>query len=168
MVIPTGTRLGVYDVTALMGEGAMDRWSAACDTKLNRDVGLRVLSDSFASDPDRLARVTREAKTFASLNHPNVTQRLQPDAQRTMIWKSLLLPALLACAVTSVSAQAELPVEVRAAMDKAATEVLQTTGAPSASSAAVRDGKVACVNAYGRASLDPPVNATPEMRYSIG
>ena len=44
----------------------------ARDTKLNRDVALKVLPDSFASDPDRLARVTREAQTLASLNHPNI------------------------------------------------------------------------------------------------
>ena len=65
-------------------------------------------------------------------------------------------------------AQEGLPADVRAAIDKAATEVLATTGAPSASVAVVRDGKVAYVNAYGRASIEPPLSATPEMRYSIG
>ena len=43
----------------------------ARDTKLNRDVALKILPDAFASDPDRLARFTREAQTLASLNHPN-------------------------------------------------------------------------------------------------
>ncbi|HEX7779086.1 MAG TPA: protein kinase [Vicinamibacterales bacterium] len=69
---PRGTRLGIYEVTALIGEGGMGLVYRARDTKLNRDVALKVLPDSFASDPDRLARVTREAQTLASLNHPNI------------------------------------------------------------------------------------------------
>jgi serine/threonine-protein kinase len=69
---PGGTRLGVYEVTALIGEGGMGLVYRARDTKLNREVALKVLPDSFASDPDRLARFTREAQTLASLNHPNI------------------------------------------------------------------------------------------------
>jgi hypothetical protein len=64
-----GTRLGVSDVTAPIGEGGMGHVYRARDTKLHRDVALKVLSDSFANDPDRLARFTREAQTLASLNH---------------------------------------------------------------------------------------------------
>jgi D-alanyl-D-alanine carboxypeptidase len=67
-----------------------------------------------------------------------------------------------------VAAQEALSADVRAAIDKAAADVLQTTGAPSASIAVVRDGTVAYANAYGRASIDPPVDATADMRYSIG
>ena len=72
MALTPGTRLGVYDITALIGEGGMGHVYRARDTKLNRDVALKVLPDSFASDPDRLARFTREAQTLASLNHPNI------------------------------------------------------------------------------------------------
>ena len=71
-LIPGGTRLGIYEVTALIGEGGMGLVYRARDTKLNRDVALKVLPDSFASDRDRLARFTREAQTLASLNHPNI------------------------------------------------------------------------------------------------
>ncbi|MGE5833618.1 MAG: protein kinase domain-containing protein [Acidobacteriota bacterium] len=71
-LIPGSTRLGIYEVTALIGEGGMGLVYRARDTKLNRDVALKVLSDSFTSDPDRLARFTREAQTLASLNHPNI------------------------------------------------------------------------------------------------
>jgi eukaryotic-like serine/threonine-protein kinase len=67
-----GTRLGVYDVLAAIGEGGMGQVWRARDTKLNRDVALKVLPDSFAHDPERLARFTREAQTLASLNHPQI------------------------------------------------------------------------------------------------
>ena len=72
MALTPGTRLGVYEVTAQIGEGGMGQVYRARDTKLNRDVALKVLPDSFANDPDRLARFTREAQTLASLNHPNI------------------------------------------------------------------------------------------------
>jgi serine/threonine-protein kinase len=65
-------RLGVYEVTALIGEGGMGQVYRARDTKLNRDVALKILPDAFASNPDRLARFTREAQTLAALNHPNI------------------------------------------------------------------------------------------------
>jgi len=67
-----GTRFGVYEVTAQIGEGGMGQVYRAHDTKLNRDVALKILPDAFASDLDRLARFTREAQTLASLNHPNI------------------------------------------------------------------------------------------------
>jgi D-alanyl-D-alanine carboxypeptidase len=65
-------------------------------------------------------------------------------------------------------AQDTLSPEVRASIDEAAAEVLQTTGAPSASVAVVRDGAIAYVHAYGLAIIEPPTPATTEMRYSIG
>ena len=72
MALTSGTRLGVYEVIASIGVGGMGEVFRARDTKLNRDVALKVLPDSFASDPDRLARFTREAQTLAALNHPNI------------------------------------------------------------------------------------------------
>ena len=67
-----GRRLGVYQVQALLGVGGMGQVYAARDTELNRDVALKILPDAVASDPDRLARLTREARTLASLNHPHI------------------------------------------------------------------------------------------------
>ena len=72
MALTPGTRLGIYEVTAQIGEGGMGHVYRARDTKLNRDVALKMLPDAFASDPDRLARFTREAQTLASLSHPNI------------------------------------------------------------------------------------------------
>ena len=72
MALPPGTRLGVYEVTVQIGVGGMGEVYRARDTQLNRDVALKVLPELFASDPERLARFTREAQTLASLNHPNI------------------------------------------------------------------------------------------------
>ena len=72
MPLQPGTRLGPYAVTAKIGEGGMGEVWQARDTKLDRDVALKVLPEAFTSDPDRLARFEREAKVLASLNHPNI------------------------------------------------------------------------------------------------
>jgi serine/threonine protein kinase/Tol biopolymer transport system component len=72
MPLASGARLGPYEVVALLGAGGMGEVYRARDTKLNRDVALKVLPDAFAADPDRLARFRREAQVVASLNHPNI------------------------------------------------------------------------------------------------
>ena len=72
MALTAGSRLGHYDVTALIGQGGMGEVYRARDTKLGRDVALKVLPDLFADDPERLARFQREARVLASLNHPNI------------------------------------------------------------------------------------------------
>ena len=74
MPLSPGTRLGHYDVTALLGEGGMGQVWQATDTQLNRQVALKILPDAFADDPDRLTRFRREAQILASLNHPNIAQ----------------------------------------------------------------------------------------------
>ena len=72
MALNVGDRLGPYSVTAKIGEGGMGEVYRARDTKLDRDVALKVLPQAFTDDPDRLARFEREAKVLASLNHPNI------------------------------------------------------------------------------------------------
>jgi len=74
MTLAAGTRLGPYEIVAAIGAGGMGEVYRARDTKLNRDVALKILPDAFASDPDRLARFTREAQTLAALNHPHIAQ----------------------------------------------------------------------------------------------
>ena len=61
MGLTVGSRLAHYDVTALIGEGGMGQVYQATDTKLNRQVALKILPEAFATDPDRLARFQREA-----------------------------------------------------------------------------------------------------------
>ena len=72
MALASGTRVGIYEVTAKIGEGGMGEVYQARDTTLDRDVALKVLPEAFTADPDRLARFQREAKVLASLNHPNI------------------------------------------------------------------------------------------------
>ena len=71
-VLTTGTKLGPYEIVAPIGVGGMGEVYRARDTKLNRDVAIKVLLSAVASDPDRLARFSREAQVLASLNHPNI------------------------------------------------------------------------------------------------
>ena len=72
MPLTNGTRIGSYEVTGSLGAGGMGEVYQARDTKLDRDVALKVLPEGFTSDPDRLARFEREAKVLASLNHTNI------------------------------------------------------------------------------------------------
>ena len=67
-----GTRLGPYEILAKVGEGGMGAVYRARDTKLDRDVAIKVLPEAFAHDAERVARFTREAKVLASLNHPHI------------------------------------------------------------------------------------------------
>ena len=72
MRLQPGIRIGVYDILAQIGVGGMGEVYRATDTRLKRDVALKVLPDTFAADPDRLARFQREAELLATLNHPNI------------------------------------------------------------------------------------------------
>ncbi len=70
MVFAAGTRFGIYEIQTLLGAGGMGEVYQARDTKLNRDVALKVLPHAFVGDAGRMARFTREAQVLASLNHP--------------------------------------------------------------------------------------------------
>ncbi len=72
MSITSGERLGSYEVVSLLGKGGMGEVYRARDTKLGREVAIKVLPETFAKDPERLERFEREARLLASLNHPNI------------------------------------------------------------------------------------------------
>src|SRR5437762_12489026 len=72
MALNPGTLLGPYEILAQIGAGGMGEVYRARDTKLNRDVAIKVLPEVFANDAERLGRFTREAHTLASLNHPHI------------------------------------------------------------------------------------------------
>jgi serine/threonine protein kinase len=72
MSVTIGTQLGSHEITALLGKGGMGEVYRARDTKLKREVAIKVLPDEFSRDPDRVSRFQREAEVLASLNHPNI------------------------------------------------------------------------------------------------
>ena len=72
MPLTPGSRLGPYEILVPIGAGGMDEVYRAKDTKLKRDVALKVLPAAFVRDPERMARFQREAEVLASLNHPNI------------------------------------------------------------------------------------------------
>src|SRR5213594_1943307 len=70
--LASGARLGPYEIQSALGAGGMGEVYRARDTKLDREVAIKVLPAAFISDPERVARFQREAKTLATLNHPNI------------------------------------------------------------------------------------------------
>jgi eukaryotic-like serine/threonine-protein kinase len=72
MALPVGTKLGSYEIVATLGAGGMGEVYCARDSKLGRQVALKIILEAFASDANRMARFEREAKLLASLNHPNI------------------------------------------------------------------------------------------------
>ena len=97
MPLAPGHTLAHYRITAAIGAGGMGEVYRATDTKLGRDVALKLLPEAFAADPERLARFEREAKLLASLNHPNIAHlygfeqrdaRRRDDAPTSWRWSS--------------------------------------------------------------------------------
>src|SRR6202158_2486298 len=74
MPLSVGTKIGAYEILAPLGKGGMGEVYRARDTKLDREVAIKVLPSALAQDPERLTRFEREAKVLASLNHPNIAQ----------------------------------------------------------------------------------------------
>jgi len=72
MALSAGSRLGAYEILSALGAGGMDEVYRARDTKLGRDVAVKVLPEALAFDADRVARFEREAKVLASLNHRHI------------------------------------------------------------------------------------------------
>src|SRR5262245_26105832 len=72
MSLSAGAKLGPYEIQSAIGAGGMGEVYRAIDMNLGRQVAIKVLPDAFAQDPERVARFEREAKTLASLSHPNI------------------------------------------------------------------------------------------------
>ena len=101
MNVPAGTRLGPYEISGFLGAGAMGVVYKARDTRLGRDIAVKVLPPVFARDPDRLARFEREARAVAAINHPNIVSVHDigsaeiPDEQHGLVRVVYLITELL-------------------------------------------------------------------------
>ena len=123
MALEPGRMLGSYQVTALIGEGGMGQVYQATDTKLNRQVALKILPEAFATDPDRLARFQREAQVLASLNHPNIAAiHGLEDSEGT---KALVLGLVEGPTLADRIAQGPIPVDEALPIAKQIAEALE-------------------------------------------
>ncbi len=123
MALTPGTRLGPYEITAQIGVGGMGEVYRARDTKLDRDVAIKVLPASLAGDPDRIARFQREAKTLASLNHPNIAAIYGlEEADRT---KALVMELVEGPTLADRIARGPIPVDEALPIAKQIAEALE-------------------------------------------
>ena len=128
MTLTPGTRIGVYEVTAQIGVGGMGEVYRATDTKLKRQVALKVLPASVAGDAERLARFQREAEVLASLNHPHIAAIYgleESDAVTALVMELVEGPTL-----ADRIAQGAIPMDEALPITKQIAEALEA-GTPS-------------------------------------
>ena len=123
MPLSPGTRLGPYEVVAQIGAGGMGEVYQATDTKLKRQVAIKVLPESVAADVDRLARFQREAEVLASLNHPHIAQiHGLEDAEGV---KALVMELVEGPTLADRIAQGAIPVDEALPIAKQIAEALE-------------------------------------------
>src|SRR6202163_4838010 len=124
MPILAGKRLGPFQILSAIGAGGMGEVYRAHDTKLGRDVAIKVLPEAFAHDPQRLSRFQREAKMLASLNHPNIAAiyGLEEDAGRSYLVMELVPGKTLA---EHVKRDGPVPIEEALAIFKQIAEAVE-------------------------------------------
>ena len=125
MPLQPGTVLGPYQVTAKIGEGGMGEVYRARDTKLDRDVALKVLPEAFTADSDRLARFEREAKVLASLNHPNIGSIYGLEEADGGKFRALVLELIEGPTLADRIAQGPIPIDEAILIAKQIAEALE-------------------------------------------
>lgn len=112
MTLVAGTRIGHYEILAPIGAGGMGEVYRARDTRLDRDVAIKILPELFAADPERIARFEREARVLASLNHPNIAAiyGLEPAAGAGVKSLALVLELVDGTALDAVIGRGGLPI----------------------------------------------------------
>ncbi|MFZ0818588.1 MAG: protein kinase [Candidatus Acidiferrales bacterium] len=123
MPFPAGTKLGPYEIVAPLGAGGMGEVYRARDTKLARDVALKVLPANLATDADRMARFGREAQVLASLNHPNIASIYGLEDSSGV--RALVMELVEGSTLADRIAQGAIPVEEALAIAKQMAEALE-------------------------------------------
>src|ERR1700688_2207270 len=119
MPLSVGDKIGHYEILSLLGQGGMGEVYRARDTKLKRDVALKVLPENFARDPERMARFQREAEVLASLNHPNIAA-IYGVEERALVMELVEGPTL-----ADRIAQGAIPLEEALAIARQLAEALE-------------------------------------------
>ncbi len=119
MTLAAGTQLGTYEILSPLGAGGMGEVYRARDTKLGRDVAIKVLPEDFSADAERLARFRREANVLASLNHPNIAA-IYGTEQNALILESVEGPTL-----AERIAQGPIPLEEAIAIARQIAQALE-------------------------------------------
>jgi len=122
MSLTPGTRLGPYEIVGALGAGGMGEVYRATDTKLKRDVAIKVLPASLVSDPDRLARFQREAEVLAALNHPNIAAIYGIESSAT---QALVMELVEGEDLSHRIAQGAMPIEDALPIAKQIAEALE-------------------------------------------
>ena len=131
MTLVAGTRLGPYEIQAPLGAGGMGEVYRALDIDLGRQVAIKILPDTFAHDPERLARFEREAKTLAALNHPNIAQiygleRTDPSAgSGRAVVRALVMELVEGPTLADRIAQGPIPIDEALPIAKQIAEALE-------------------------------------------
>jgi Tol biopolymer transport system component len=118
-----GTRFGAYEVTSLIGEGGMGAVYRARDTRLGREVAIKVILDSFAHDPERMARFEREARLLASLNHPHIAHVYGLEVSDTT--NALVMELVEGQTLADRIAQGPLPIDEAQAIARQIADALE-------------------------------------------
>src|SRR6478736_4624494 len=111
MMLEAGTRLGPYEIVSEIGSGGMGIVYKARDTRLQRDVAIKVLPETFAHDPDRRGRFEREAQAVAALSHPNIVAIFDVGVAGATAYAvtELLAGETLRARLTSAGAASDVP-----------------------------------------------------------
>ena len=174
MSLASGQRLGSYEIVAPLGAGGMGEVYRARDTKLGRDVAIKVLPEAFASDHDRMARFQREAHVLASLNHPHIASIYgleESDTTRALVMELVEGPTLHErIAQGAISIEEALPIakQIAEALEYAHERGIVHRDLKPANVKLTRDGAVKVLD-FGLAKalsddpLSPEVSNSPTL-----
>jgi len=170
-VLTAGTNLGVYEIVALLGAGGMGEVYRARDTKLGRDVAIKVLPESFTHDPERVARFQREAQVLAALNHPHIGAIYGLDEANST--QFLVLELVEGESLDKRIARAPLPVDEGLAIARQIAEALEAAHEKGiihrdlkpANIALTTDGNVKVLD-FGLAKATEPASGSLDLAHS--